>query len=334
MTVKLETSPRLKGVSAIRAAMALGLAKSPGGAELIAEDRWGATSAPLHHIKAAVPSLSASELTEGGASVPAEFFAAAVERSAVGTMTGVRRVPFYIRAVSAAMGARAYWLTEGAATPVSKASLEFDALEPSRIGAITVATEEAFRFSGDAIEAGLRGDLLRALSATINHAMFDPDSSDPAAPASLLAAPGAGAVDDWDDARLTLLDAFAGDLEAAYLAMSPRTAALATASDRPDIGARGGSLWGIPAVTGTGIPPGIVALVDPTQVALAQAGGEIRTTHEATVELADDPSDNSLAPVGTDVVSLWQTNSAALGISAFADWRVMKPGAVTWVAFE
>jgi hypothetical protein len=333
--VKVDTAPRLKGRDLVRAAVAQALAKGPGDAERIASTRWGSGSTPELYIKAATSGITAGDLVTGGAAVPAEFFAAAIERSALGKMGGaLRRVPFRTRCVPAASGTTAFWLGEGKAAGITKAALDFTSLAPKRVAAYTIATEEALTAAGEAIEAGLRLDLLRALAAAMNTAMFDPLSANPAAPASLLdGAPNASVPGSWGDARDFLLASFTGDLEGAWLAISPRTAALATHADRPDVGARGGSLWGVPVATGTGIPDGIVALLDPNQIAFAQAGGEIKASREAAVQAMDNPTNDSVSatPVATDLVSLWQTNSVALGVDAHVNWQVIGSGNVAWV---
>ncbi|TPE53220.1 phage major capsid family protein [Amaricoccus solimangrovi] len=325
-----DLSTRMKGLDAIRVAIAKSIGDATRSAGAVAESRWGSTSRVAEHLmKTAVPSLGSADLIEGGSGIMAEFFGAAVERSALGAMAGIRRVPFRVRAIAGG-GARAYWIGEGVATPVSAASLDFSTLAPKRVAALTVADLDALRDAGDAVEMGLRSDLLRAVAEAVNAAAFAiPDDADPNAPPSLLDGAPLDGASDLDGVRAVLLEPFTGDLAAAYLVMAPQLAAYLSGLDAPDLGARGGSLWGIPVATGTGIPDDLIALVDPTQIALAQAGGEIKISQSATIEMADNPAGDSVTPTATQAVSLFQNNAVALGADAYVDWQPVRSGVVT-----
>jgi hypothetical protein len=75
----------------------------------------------------------------------------------------------------------------------------------------------------------------------------------------------------------------------------------------------------------------LLLLIDPTRIALAEEGGDLRVSTQASIEMSDAPSGDSVIPTETQVVSLWQSNSIALGVLRYANWRAM-PNAVSMLA--
>lgn len=297
----------------------------------LADARWGRASRPAAYLKGAVSAITAGDAVGGSIQLPVEFFDGALERSAVGRMVGLRRVPFRHRCVAIGDGTRAYWPGEGNPAPMSRLDLDFGALDPLPVRTMTVVTSAMVEAAAEEIEQGIHGDMESATSRAINEAMFDPDNagSPGAKPASLTHGVPGEIVGDYETARSYLLDAFTGDLEAAYLAMSPATAARMNGFEHPNVGARGGDAFGIPVAPGTGIPDGVIALVDPTLIAFGSEGGEITGSREGAVQMTDDPETGATA-----LVSLFQANAVALGITAWVNWKVMRDGAVAWVKHE
>src|SRR6516225_2300233 len=84
-----------------------------------------------------------------------------------------------------------------------------------------------------------------------------------------------------------LISNFTGNLNAAYFVTWPALAARMSNTDRPLIGARGGTLQGIPVITSVYCPAGLIALVDPTGIAIAEGVSEVRTSDKGTLEMVD-----------------------------------------------
>jgi hypothetical protein len=319
-------SDTVKGLAATRVAIAQALARGMANTAVgIAESRWGAASKPAVFLKAAI-SGTIMEDEFAGRSVPVEFFGAAIERSVIGRLTGLRRVPFHALCVSVGDTTRAYWPGERGPAPLSKAAFEFSGLEPLPVTAMTVVTRPALEFMAEEVELGLNADLQRATAQAVNAALFDPANAGIAGkkPASLTYGAPGGTAADWIAARHVLLEDFTGSLEGAFVVMSSATAARGNDIERPDLGARGGSVWGLPVATGDGIPDDVVALVDPTLIAFAEDGGEIRGSSDGSVQMVDDPAEGP-----TTLVSLFQTNSASLATTSWVNWQA-RAGAVTY----
>ena len=340
MVIKADGAPRLKGMTFARAAIAVALAEgSKSAASEIAAARWGATSPATAYLKSAVGAGTSDTWRPESSpySASAEFFAAAFERSIAGRLAGLRRVPFLTRMVNLADATQASWVAEGAAVPISAAALDFSALPPLKVAAMTVCTLEALRETSGLAEATLRADLLRAVTDALDAAFLDPTNAGvpDAKPASITnGAPSTDMSSTWDaeDLVYALVDGFEGDLASAVVAVNPKTAALLHSPLKlPNLGARGGDVAGIPAVVSRGMPLGEVALIDPLGIAYAGGSGEIKVSTEATVEMDDAPTADATTPTATQSVSLWQSHAAALGCSAFANWRTIREGYVTRV---
>ena len=128
-----------------------------------------------------------------------------------------------------------------------------------------------------------------------------------------------------------LIASLTGDLETAVFVMNPATAVSLAAGGFDGIGARGGELLGVPAVTSSAVPysaasGGLVALVDPRKILLSDQGVTL------------DKSDQALVQVGTDssgdpqYLSLWQNNCSANKIVRGLNWQAAQPGCATYLS--
>jgi hypothetical protein len=315
MTVKVDTAPRTKGLNFVRAAIAAANGRDRSEAISYAKRRWGATAAPAAVLKSAESAMTADDwLGSEGTSAAVEFFAAAHERSIAGRLLGLRRVPLRTRCLSMASGVTASWVQEGNAIPVSRSALDFEALAPLKVAAICVTTKDAIEATDNLAEIALRNDLVRATVDAVDAAFIDPGSAGTAdvKPASVTS--GATVADDVDAA----FDSFAGDLSAAYIILNPKTAARLSGADNPALGARGGEFRGVPAVTSRQASPGLLTLIDPTQLAYGGDGGEVRASRDGTVEMSDTPDG------AAEQVSLFQVGAVALGCSAHVNWKMLR----------
>ena len=341
--------PTVKGLAFTRLAVAMALSGDKlAQAEKIAATRWGENSPPVRILKAGGPDLLlqekanvsagatatgnwAEELTlfEGAA---AEFFALVREKSLLGRIPGLRRVPLRIRMISAATGVTAAWVGEGLAIPVSNASYDEGNLEPRKVAALCVVTEELARSSDPSAELVIRNDMIAAIAAAIDLTFIDPTNSGTPGvkPASVtngapsIASSGDGAADIRE-----LIAGFPGDLERAVLIGSPATfAVLSDPFLLPGLGVRGGQALGIPAIPSTAAGS-TLALIDPDGIAVAEGDMDLRTSREAVVEMKSDPAGSAITPTGAQTVSLWQTDSVGILAHKIVNWEVARPSVQT-----
>ena len=87
---------------------------------------------------------------------------------------------------------------------------------------------------------------------------------------------------------------------------------------------RGGEALGLPAhaskAAGT-----TLALIDPSGIALGEAEVSLRTSREASVQMLDTPTNDTVTPTATSLVSLWQTNSFGLLTEKTINWEASRP---------
>ena len=84
---------------------------------------------------------------------------------------------------------------------------------------------------------------------------------------------------------------FAGDLTAAYLVTTPELGVLLSGATYPQLGARGGTMAGLPVLTSRSVPTGVVCLVDPSGIAFAEGEAELKTVTQGDVLMAGRSGD-------------------------------------------
>lgn len=313
--------------------------------------RYGDTSMPALILRAAVgaggtrPDASWGQALGDLTSAATEFFGLVRESSLLGRMAGVRRMPLAVQVLRSTAGASAYWVSSGAAKPISRLSFARDSLQPLKVAALSVLTKELL-FNGDpASERFILSDMVAAAREVQDLAFVDPANGGVAeeSPASVtngattIPATGNPAAD-----VASLIAVFAGDLASAYLVMHPTTAAsIALARDSggsfqfPDVGPRGGAILGIPVLTSRMVPldssGGVIALIDASGIAVGEGITEVKTSNQATIEMESEPEGDSVTPTGSTQVSLFQAGSTALLIESETNWRAVRAGSVALI---
>ncbi len=301
----------------------------------VATDRWGQFQAE-RIAKAAVSALTTGDL---GNEAAIEFFDLVRERSLLGRLIGLRRVEFYRRMLSATSGASAYWVSQAKPKPLSKPSITGRTLEPLKVASIICATNEALQVGGKITESGLQRDMERAIIDTLDGALLDTANAGipEEQPASITyGAPAVAATSDATADITALLAVFGGDMAGAFMVTDSQTATnmalLRNSSGAlvfPDVGARGGSVLGIPLLISRGSPidtnGGQLALIDPTGIAYGADGITIKKAQHTSLVMSDNPEDP--ADPG-EVVSLWQTNTTAFLSEVTINWETQRAGSV------
>lgn len=323
--MSISTIPR--GRAYVRSLICRALGHVGNDARGFALDRWGSAQAELI-VKSTIGALTAQGDPEAQ-----EFFGPVLERSVIGRMSGLRRVPFGVRMLAMTGGATGYWTSPAAPRPLSKPALDGAWLKTATVGAIIVSTSEAMREGGPVTEAGLHRDLERALTDAADGAFLS-GAGGSGQPPSI----GAGAITfastgNPADDLAAMVAAFDGDLSAAYFVTDPTTATkLALARDAggafvfPDVGPRGGSLLNVPLLTSRGSPRdssgGQIMLVDPTGIAYDVGVLRIDPAPDATLAMSDTPTSPAV------MVSMFQTDSIAWRAGLEVNWDAQLPGGV------
>jgi HK97 family phage major capsid protein len=260
-------------------------------------------------------------------------------RSIIGRLTGLRRIPIKTRTlVSTAISSG--WVGEGAAKALSNPTYTKAAgLDPFKIATVVVATDELLNSSDPAAETAIREQMIRDQVVAVDSAFIDPANAGVAnvKPASILSGAGVGGSSPAGPPEgdlETLIENFTGSLEDAVIVMHPALAARLSGADRPLIGVKGGTWSGFPVITSSVVPGGIVAMIDPTGIAVAMPDNlaEIRVSTQGTIEMSDGPTSSAATPTATAQVSLWQVNSVAILAERVANWRVVRSGAVAYLS--
>jgi len=298
----------------------------------VARARWGEYQGD-QIAKAAVAPIIQSDVGDYAA---VEFFNLVMERSLLGRLVGLRRLPFNRKMLKITSGSNGYWVAESNPVPLSKPALEGSSLNPLKVCAMIVATDEALKTGGTIAENGFQRDLERAVVDTTDIALLDAGNAGAAdeRPASITyGAPASAATSDAAADIATLIGLFGGDLGAAYFVTDATTATSMalhrnTAGDLvfPDVGARGGSILGVPLLISRASPRdssgGQLALIDPTGIAYGADGLSFENAEHATVAMSDTPESD---PV---LVSLWQRNLVGFKSIMSANWEVQRNGSV------
>ena len=268
-----------------------------------------------------------------------EFLAFARGKSVVEQLApAMRNVQFNTRvAIETDESIVASWVGEGSGKPLSFGAFDTVQLSPYKVQGSVVVTRELLRSS--TADVALRAILAAALSKAQDQAFLSADAASASQPAGILdGIAGTPSTGNAASDLAALFAAFAGDLSSAYLIAHPSAAAaIGMQNSLLDIGARGGSFAGVPLlvskhVAGDSAGSALV-LLDASQVVYAAGPVEVgQPALHASVEMSDAPVGNSATGTGSSLVSLFQSNSAAIRCERFISWQVARPEAVAWVS--
>jgi hypothetical protein len=338
-----------KGLDLTRSAIALAVCGNWSAAERYSERRWGSKSkaarvtkdlSTMLTVKADLPAFNLQ--TDGGGEIlgvddgaaitaRAEFFDVVVAASVLGKVP-FRRVPFRVPFLTQDELTGVAWEGEGQAfinTPVKLT--RHDPLEVYKLGAITVATMESLRTENINAELMIRDALVRSIAHRLDVDFLDPANTGTAneKPASITS--GAGDSNSPQEPLFEWGDTFTGDPNNAWVLLNPWRAGRLHSANHVETGVRGGRFHGMPLVTSTAVPEEVMVIVDPNYVAVALGSAQVSTSTNATIEMEDAPSDASAPTVsGQNLVSMFQSNSAAVRAFVEANWKVIRPEAVQY----
>lgn len=284
----------------------------------LAAEAHDASPAVKQVIKAVVAAGSTSTLSElsGTGSVVNSWAATLAAQSVFARMfsDGAFITTPFERRFGAASGSLVGGdiIDQGKPIPLSPIALDGDILQPIKAAAMLVMTDQAWR---DASEAGL-SLITQLLADSIAKSV---DTSFFALVNDLSPITFAADGDDPDAIRaglrqlLTAVHSRAGGR--LFFAASPEAAnRLACYSDFASGGMSpmGGTLMNLPVVVTDGLTGGELALIDASGIAANVDGLEIERSNAGAIQFLDNPTNDSVTPVATQMVSLFQTGSTAM----------------------
>jgi HK97 family phage major capsid protein len=298
-------------------------------AHAMSSAQWGESDPATVLLRAAVTTDSIGDADSFG-----DLIAAAPTRSilaAIDAVSPFRRSEPGVPVLVSTTSPKAAWRRE--AQPIAVTATDFTTVTLSAdrgLGSIVVFTVESSRMLGDTFTRQLGADVSTAINSAEGGAMFDPNNSgDGDAPASItynaIAVQSSGTTADALRADLaSLIARFGGDFGRAVLVCAPSTAArlalYGAALGAADISTAGGYLAGLPVCVAPGIPPDLIALIDPSGIVLFDGGAAFSASEQANVTLNDGR-----------IITLWAENYSGLRFTRVLDWAIGRPGAVAAV---
>lgn len=273
-----------------------------------------------------------------------------VGRFGTGNIPSLRRVPFRVPLIGQTSGGAGYWTGEGKPKPLTKFDFSRITIEPLKVANIAVVTEETLRDSSPSADAIIRDQLVAALRERLDIDFIDPLKAAAAgvSPASITngVAPVVSSGNDADSVRVDIKALFGkfiagnnaptngvwGMSSTTALALSLMQNPLGQ-SEFPGISMTGGTLFGLPVIVSEYVPSdsdgGIVVLLNASDIYLADEGGfAVDISREASLQMLDNPTNDSVTPTATSLVSLWQTNSVGFRAERTINWARRRAASV------
>lgn len=270
-----------------------------------------------------------------------------------GNVPGLNRIPFNVRISGQTSGGSAYWVGEGAPKPLTSFDFTATELRWNKIATIAVLTEETIRFSNPSAERLVRDSLARAVIERADIDFIDPTKAaeEGVSPASITngATSIASSGNDADSIRRDLQALWAPFIAArnpprtAVYIMDSTTAlslslmqnALGNA-EFPGISMNGGTFNGVPVIVSDYLPVdedgGMVVLANAQDIWLADDGQvTIDASREASLQMLDNPTNNSATATATSMVSMFQTNSVAFRAERYINWARRRSSGVAYL---
>jgi HK97 family phage major capsid protein/HK97 family phage prohead protease len=270
-----------------------------------------------------------------------------------GGIPSLNRIPFNVRIAGQTTGGQAYWVGEGAPKPLTAFDFNDTELRWNKIATIAVLTNELIRFSDPSAERLVRDGLAAAVIERADIDFVDPAKAAVAnvSPASItngiagITSSGNTAEDIRADVAALwapFIAARNAPRNAVYLMDSTTALALSMMqnplgqSEFPGLTLNGGTFMGVPVIVSDYLPVdsggGMVVLLNASDIWLADDGQvTIDASREASLQMLDNPTNNSATGTPTTMVSMFQTNSTAFLAERFINWQRRRASAVSYL---
>lgn len=266
----------------------------------------------------------------------------------------LNRIPFNVRIAGQTTGGNAYWVGEGAPKPLTQFDFNATELRWNKIATIAVLTNELIRFSDPSAERLVRDGLAAAVIERADIDFIDPDKAAVAnvSPASITngIAPIPSSGNTADDIRADIQALWAPFIaarnaprNAVYLMDSSTALALSMMlnplgqAEFPGLTMNGGTFMGVPVIVSDYLivdsSGGMVVLLNASDIWLADDGQvTIDSSREASLQMLNDPTNNSATGTPTTMVSMFQTNSTAFLAERYLNFARRRASAVAWLS--
>lgn len=262
----------------------------------------------------------------------------------IGRMTALRRVPHNVRLISAASGTTGAWAGENKPMPLSVMNFDATSLQPLSVHALAAITQELARSSAPSADLAIARDVVAACAAAADEAFIAPENAGTAnvKPESVTHAGtthtssgnSLSAIDADLRAAVGVLDTANANIDSAVWVLRGRSAAyLSTLRGSggslayPDMGLRGGTLLGLPALVTNAVPMDSDSPTESSISLLCASEVWIADDGEARVEMAqhaDLQMDDAPVQGAAQMVSVWQHGLLALRTTRYLDWRLRR----------
>jgi hypothetical protein len=321
----------LKSIAIARGSLAgaIGFAEGQG--------HWADRPEVVTALKAAVAALGTADYMAAPMRPVSESFLHTMRGTSVPMrLTGMQAVPMFERIFVNNAVAVAARVAEGAAIPVMKGNWTGTVLKPVKHGAIDVVTKELVQSASHAAEAALLDDLARAVAEAENESFVSRDQAGrvlSTATSPFTATGSAVANVDADLRRLVDQVAGASNPGASFV-MCKETATFLSllrgsggGAAYPAITPQGGTLLGMQVlitaaceVSGSPVSR-VIGLIDPSSIFWADEGRvELGLSDETSLQQDSTPTQHSLTPTPTNLVSMFQTEAVALKAARYSAW--------------
>lgn len=271
-----------------------------------------------------------------------------------GNIPALNNIPFNVRIGGQTSGGNAYWVGQGAPKPLTAFDFNDTELRWNKIATIAVLTEETIRFSSPSAERLVRDGLSGAVIERMDLDFVDPLKAAVAnvSPASITngitAIPSSGST--AEDIRADVKALWAPFIaarnpprNAVYIMDSTTALALSMMQNPlgndefPGLTMNGGNFLGVPTIVSDYLPVdsegGMIILVNASDIWLADDGQvTIDASREASLQMLDNPTNNSATGTPTTMVSMFQTNSVAFRAERYINWARRRVSAVSYLS--
>lgn len=265
----------------------------------------------------------------------------------------LRQIPFNVHIKGQTAGGTGYWVGEGKPKPVTAFGFNDVYHGWFKVAAIAVLTDELIRFSDPSAELYVRDSLADCLQERMDESFIDPAFAGAAnvSPASItngitgIASSGDTAADVRADinALWALADTANNPMNTPVYITTPKVARSLAAMQNPlgqpefpGVTARGGSLGGVPLIVSNYVSSdtagALFILVNASDVYLSDDGqATVDFSNQASIQMLDNPTNDSTNGTATSLVSMFQTDSTALRAHRFCNWSRRRNSGVAYL---
>lgn len=266
-----------------------------------------------------------------------------------GGTPNLRRIPFRTPLITQTGGGQAYWVGEGKPKPLTAFDFSRTTLDELKVATISVVTEELLRKSSPSADMILRDQLAAAVAARIDQDFIDPANTGTASvkPASITSGADSIVAQSYSDGDSVRTDVRAlmkkfidanNPLTSGVWIMSANTALAGSLivnalgqTEFPGMTMNGGTFMGLPVITSEYLTDYVV-LANAMDIYLADEGGvQVDVSREASLQMLDNPTNDTVTPTATSMVSMWQTNSVAFRAERILNWARRRTTSVAYL---